>query len=357
MDNWNSSEKCLNCGTELKGEYCHECGQQKKRGDSSVLGFILEYLNNAYMWDPQIMVTSWQLFSKPGFLTKRFLSGKYISHSHPLKLNMFMLFVFFTLFFIFHQDEKLNSSIHNLTRDERFFASMQVKFLSNDEEYAERLRNSPRDTVNFYAPLSLAEEFGDIITLLEVNKDSGDEFADNWVAAIPKVLIEDGIVTKCGDQDHYHFNPDAETEVHGFDIIDRVRTDLISFFSNYFLLIVLGTLPLLAFTIKLVQRKENVPFINHLIFTLHYTAMIEGAILLLYIMHLTVSPPAEVMKWVVIISTNLYLTIAYKEVYKRNSWIKSAIKSLITNTVYSMILIASFFIIFVVACCVAAASL
>ena len=44
MDNWNSSEKCLNCGTELKGEYCHECGQQKKRGDSSVLGFILEYL-------------------------------------------------------------------------------------------------------------------------------------------------------------------------------------------------------------------------------------------------------------------------------------------------------------------------
>ena len=349
--------ECLNCGTGLVGNYCHECGQMKDRGDSSVLGFILEYLNNAYMWDTQIMVTIWHLFTKPGYLTKRFLSGKYISHSHPLKLNMFMLFVFFTLFFIFHEDEKLSKSIHNLTRDERFFATMQVNFLTSNVVYAEKLKNSPRDTVEFYAPLSLAKEFGDIVTLLKVNEDSGDEFSDVWTASIPHVLIEDGIVTKCGEEDHYHFNPDAKPDVHGFDIIDSISSGLIEFFSNYFLLIVLATVPMLAFSIKLVHRKEKAPPINHLIFTLHYTALIEGVILLLYILHLIANPSAQTMKWLIIVSTNLYLTIAYKKVYSRNSWIKAAIKSLITNTVYSLILILSFFLIFIVTCVATAISI
>lgn len=357
MEELNDSTKCLNCGTELKGEYCHECGQQRKRGDSSVLGFILEYLNNAYMWDPQIMVTCWQLFTKPGYLTKRFLSGKYISHSHPLKLNMFMLFVFFTLFFIFHEDEKLTKSIHNLSRDERCFASMQVTFLTGNKEYAKKLENCPTDTVKLYAPLELAEESNGVITLLEVHEDSGDEFSDIWIAAVPRVFLEDGILTKCCEEDHYHFNPEAETQVRGFEIIDKVSSTLVDFFSNYFLLIVMATVPALALSIKIVNRKEKAKPINYLIFTLHYTAYIEGVILLLYILHLIANPSAQVMKWLVIISTNIYLTIAYKEVYSSNSWIKSAVKSLITNTAYSMILIISFFIIFIVACCVVALSL
>ena len=342
--------ECLNCGTKLVGSYCHECGQMKNRGDSSILGFILEYLNNAYMWDTQIMVTCWQLFTKPGYLTKRFLSGKYVSHSHPLKLNMFMLFVFFTLFFIFHEDEKINKSIHNLTRDERCFASMQVTFLTGNSEYGKKLENSPIDTIKLYAPLSLAEESKGVITLLEIHENSGDEYSDVWTAAVPRVFIEDGVLTKCCEEDHYHFNPEADTQVPGFEIIDKVSTALVNFFSNYFLLIVLATVPMLAFSIKLVHRKEKVPAINHLIFTLHYTALIEGVVLLLYILHLIANPSAQTMEWLIIITTNIYLAIAYKEVYSRNSWIKAGIKSLITNTVYSLILIVSFFVVFLIAC-------
>ena len=39
-----------------------------------------------------------------------------ISYTHPLKLNMVLLFVFITLFLIFHKD--FGNSIQNVTRDE-----------------------------------------------------------------------------------------------------------------------------------------------------------------------------------------------------------------------------------------------
>lgn len=341
--------ECLNCGTELIGNYCHECGQMKDRGDSSVLGFILEYLNNAYMWDTQIMVTSWQLFTKPGYLTRRFLSGKYVSHSHPLKLNMFMLFVFFTLFFIFHQDEKINDSIHNFTRKGLFFSSMQINHLIEDEEYAEKLKNSPLDTVMFHGPIGLAEEFGDIFTVLEVHEDDGNSAIESWTAVIPRVLIEDEIITRCCGHDFYHFNSEADTDIPAFKMIDDISSRIVSFFSNYFLLIVLITVPALAFCIKIAHYRAKAPLLNHLIFTLHYTALIEGVILLLYVLHLIANPSAQIMKWLIIISTNVYLTIAYRQVYN-NSWIKSAVKSLMTNAVYSLILVIIFFIVFIVAC-------
>ena len=85
---------CLNCGTELNGEFCHNCGQKANNSNSTIKGFVLEYLNNAFLWDTNQVRTIWQLMRRPGFLTKEFIAGKYVSYVHPLKLNMFILFVF-----------------------------------------------------------------------------------------------------------------------------------------------------------------------------------------------------------------------------------------------------------------------
>ena len=43
-----SKEVCRNCGAELHGQYCHECGQKFSRTEYTMKGFVLEYLKNAY---------------------------------------------------------------------------------------------------------------------------------------------------------------------------------------------------------------------------------------------------------------------------------------------------------------------
>ena len=91
---------CLNCGTEVTGKFCHECGQPVTKTPPTVGSFIMEYLNNAFIWDSQCLRTLWTLIRRPGQLTKEFLAGRIHLQENPLKLNMFILFIFITLFMI-----------------------------------------------------------------------------------------------------------------------------------------------------------------------------------------------------------------------------------------------------------------
>ncbi|MGM9765855.1 MAG: DUF3667 domain-containing protein [Candidatus Cryptobacteroides sp.] len=89
---------CKNCGAELAGPYCHQCGQQAQDLGQSFGSFIMEYFSNAYQFDKKIIPTAWQLFRRPGFLTEEFLAGKINSYVHPLKMNMFLLVVVVAVF-------------------------------------------------------------------------------------------------------------------------------------------------------------------------------------------------------------------------------------------------------------------
>ena len=42
---------CKNCGTELQGVYCHNCGQYAKDLKQSFCSYIMEYLSNTYNLD------------------------------------------------------------------------------------------------------------------------------------------------------------------------------------------------------------------------------------------------------------------------------------------------------------------
>ena len=102
-----STKKCLNCGTLLNGEYCHNCGQHVTDHTMNVKRFILNYLDNAFLWDPQHLKTIWRLISRPGVLTKDYLAGKFVSQVQPLKLNMFLLFIMHLVSFCFNSPNTL----------------------------------------------------------------------------------------------------------------------------------------------------------------------------------------------------------------------------------------------------------
>lgn len=133
MENNTSPKYCLNCQTEVHGKYCHVCGQKVTDSSLTVKEFILEYLNIAFIWDTNFLKTIWQVIRRPGHVTNEYVSGKFVSYTHPLKLNMFLLFVFITIFLLFHKD--LGDSIQNITRDEANYALLQIKVLTGQKEY------------------------------------------------------------------------------------------------------------------------------------------------------------------------------------------------------------------------------
>lgn len=91
---------CMNCGTRLKGMYCHQCGQYALDIHQPMWKYIRQYFENVYQFDGKIWMTLRLMFTRPGFLTNEFNDGKINSYVHPFRLYMCISVVFFTLFFM-----------------------------------------------------------------------------------------------------------------------------------------------------------------------------------------------------------------------------------------------------------------
>lgn len=351
------SKFCANCGAELKGEYCHECGQQIFNPNSSVKDMILEYLNNAYMWDTKLLQTLWPLVRKPGLLTNEYMSGKIIAYMHPLKLNMFLLFIFITMFVFFAGESKINDPINQITENEQVYSSIQINLLLSDKDYIAKMAASPRDTVEIIAPISLAEKHPEAIISFEaiettetteaVEDDENDPMQmGRYVIAMPRILIEDHIIIK-GSDGIYHINTKTEVKSDDIELTFTIWKKMVGITSTYFPMIMLLTVPFIAFSLRLVTRKSKRRFLNHFIFALHYTALLELLIILSYALFLIFDLPANILQWIVIIGSCAYLIVAFRRVYEVNSWFRAVTKTLFTTLIYSLICLSIFLVILI----------
>ena len=342
-------KQCLNCGADLQGIYCHKCGQEACNPTPKVWEFILEYANNAFIWDPKCLVTIWNLIRRPGFLTNEFNAGKFVSYENPLKLNMFFLFVFVTIFLLFSDMEKANGSFDDLKKNELVLPYLSLNAINEDADYLAQINDSRRDTIILALPLLYAKEFPGLVTVIQANTDYNGEKLDTLVVSIPQALIKDGIIVQ-NDSDIYSFSEshDIVNKSEGINIMSDLWRKLLDILTQYFPLIFLLTSPLLAIAVKFLHLKRKEPLISFFIFALHYTAFIEFMLLVIYLLHLTVDASFDLLQWVMTLSSCLYLTIAVKNVYEHHSWIKSIVKALLISLNYLLICLMIFCIIFII---------
>ena len=339
---------CLNCGAELQGKYCHVCGQEATSQTPSVGAFIVEYANHAFIWDSNFFKTIWNLISRPGYLTKEFIAGKFASHEHPLKLNMFLLFVFITLFALFTGTDRMNRSMYKMTENEVVQEQIKFDYLLKNEQ-PDKVQASSLDTITLVAPLLLAERHSKIVRCIDTIECTNEKGLDKWVAIVPQVLIEDEIfvMDESGD---YRINPESKVGNAELELFYTLCTKMLDIISRYFPLFVLFTAPFLTLALRLVQRKSRLPRIHHFIFSLHYTAFLELLMICIYLLYLTVSPPIELLNWIMLIGSCLYLTMAFRRVYETQTWTGAALKALLTSLIYVLIGLVIFSGIFIVSC-------
>ncbi len=347
---------CLNCGAELVGGYCHQCGQHASDPVPKISGFFTEYLSNAFFWDALFLPTLWKLIRRPGFLTREFMSGKFIAYEHPLKLNMGFMFVFLSIFVIFTDVDELRNKYSTLIHHEDVTAYIVAAALYENESYAERMTLSERDTVLVNIPLSVADEFPLMVNPVGVKPDFEEDEAHIYMASIPTVLIEDGYLI--GD-DHtgYAFPDEAEGITEATEdmmIIRGVWDNLADLFSTYFPIIILLTVPLLAMAVGIIHRKYRLPKVSFLIFSLHYVAFLELLMLVLYLLYVAFHPSMTVLEWMMIIIANIYLILAVREVYGSKNWFRNIVKAFMINTVYMCIMLGLLFGIFIISCIIVA---
>ncbi|MGE5399064.1 MAG: DUF3667 domain-containing protein [Bacteroidota bacterium] len=93
------SENCLNCGYQFKDadNYCPDCGQQNHSLKVPFKHLILEVLEGTIHLDTKIFQTFKGLLLHPGFLTREFNTGKRATYVPPVRIYVFVSFIFFML--------------------------------------------------------------------------------------------------------------------------------------------------------------------------------------------------------------------------------------------------------------------
>ena len=86
--------RCLNCGTELIGGYCHACGQHA-HVHRTLKGFFHDLLHGVLHFEGKTWRTLPLLALRPGELTRRYINGQRARFVSPIALFLFSVFLLF----------------------------------------------------------------------------------------------------------------------------------------------------------------------------------------------------------------------------------------------------------------------
>lgn len=93
------SDVCLNCDMPLRPEdnYCPNCGQENNTHKIPVRHIVLETFEDFFHFDTKLWNTVKTTFARPGKITVDYLEGKRARYVPPVKLYIFISFIFFLL--------------------------------------------------------------------------------------------------------------------------------------------------------------------------------------------------------------------------------------------------------------------
>src|SRR5438876_3960995 len=86
---------CEDCGIELQGHWCAQCGQGAVDYRRSFRHVVADVLESFLNWDSKFFTTIALLILKPWRLTNEFLSGKRVRYVNPLRLYLLASILFF----------------------------------------------------------------------------------------------------------------------------------------------------------------------------------------------------------------------------------------------------------------------
>src|SRR5688572_9202177 len=91
---YREEKNCLNCGAEVSGKFCQNCGQENVEQRDNFLHMVGHFISDYLHFDSKFFRSLVPLIIKPGFLTKEYWEGKRTRYIPPLRLFFFVTILF-----------------------------------------------------------------------------------------------------------------------------------------------------------------------------------------------------------------------------------------------------------------------
>jgi Protein of unknown function (DUF3667) len=328
--------QCENCGAQLTGHYCAQCGQAAVDYRRSFRHVVADVLDSFLNWDSKFFTTIALLILKPWQLTNEFLAGKRVRYVNPLRLYLLASILFF--FAVNYGAKDLRLQPGKLSPKDRAELEADLKkgdlppaareqlealLLDSPSPSSSPQSPSPSPATNVPSPSPPAgtdkqkQEYGKIGERPFVVFDDAKSTTpfERWIEARAKEKMgENG--TKMG-------------------------LFIATLFSNLPYMM-LCCIPLFAFVLKILYIRRHIFYIDHLIYALHIHTFFYIGIMLIVLAtiglnRLITGPIAGwtvALLWIGFV-TQIFLSI--RRVY-RQSWFVSVFKFLFGGFVYLIVL-------------------
>lgn len=180
-----SDQPCRNCGTEVNGRYCPNCGQLAASFHRPILSLIGETISDTFTLDGRLARTLPILLFRPGRLTKNYTEGKRARYVPPFRMFLIASLVFYLVLFA------LVPPGQYLNLDEETRADVTQGLNEGINDVDAQLSQSDRERLeeaNIYvdAPGEYQEEIEkQVVRVL----DNPDQFAAQVEAWLPRLSI------------------------------------------------------------------------------------------------------------------------------------------------------------------------
>lgn len=338
---------CLNCGTIVQGQYCHNCGQENVVPHETFWHMVKHFLYDITHFDSKFFDSMKYLLLKPGFLPGEYVKGKRASYLHPVKKYVFTSAVFFIIFFgVLNTGGSMHVALNKpLTTNER-----------NDfiKKASDKLKDNPADT-SWQHALAMLQDAGRVITQEEM------------IPYMDEIIFIDLGGPKYRDRKEYDSIqktlPSADRDGWLVRIIQyqniKLRekykdnplaggNKLAETFLHKLPYLLFVSLPLFALVLKLLYlRRKRFYYADHGIFSIYH--YIFTFILLLLVLGLdelgTVTGIGvfEIISALLFLSGGVYLYVAMKRFYGQGHG-KTLLKFILLNIGGAVILVLLFII-------------
>jgi hypothetical protein len=307
-----SSPDCLNCGSQLRGQYCAACGQRSRSRLISLWELISDAFGDLFEIDSRLWQTLIPLLTRPGSLTHDYLQGRRARYMPPFRMYLVLSLLFFVVAF-FDPREDLGL----LFESEPQAASDEAK--SPAEETAQEILDE------------LAEE--GLINRVEVPEGAEDAeeglrivFDDDEVGSADECDVDASDIEDMPAWLARRLSPERLNHIceRIFDDDGRALAD--NLLDNVPAALII-LLPLMAFVLKALYPLSKRYYVEHLLFFVHFHAffflILTLQILFLRLATLLRVPEAVAALTVVIAAFYVpaYLFVAMRRVYGQGRFI------------------------------------
>lgn len=291
---------CQNCGSPVRGEYCHVCGQKDDDYRRPILALTNEFFGDVFQWDSRILRSFIPFLFMPGTLTRSYVRGRRQQFVSPLRFYFVLTFVFFLA----------------LGFSGRAIVGLEKRNILDDfPNLAGELEGIDQDDLFYDRDPHLA---------FFVNPDH--------MAPLPTIPIED-ISWEIGD---FPMPPGLIAILEGYNLAAADSRVLNGVIKNAAPILMVILVPFFSLLLGALFVRRRAYLIDHLVFALHYHSFMFALLLIgLVIAAVTdVSVTSSGLGGVMVLLLTVYLYVAMLRVY-RGGFIKTAFKLVILAVVYA----------------------